>query len=500
MPSFFDKLFKGKAPAPPTSASPSTSQAAATASAAAPVSPAAPTPPPAVPSFDTLFAQATAAATARDFSRAIPLYDQAIAADPARAEPYYKRANALKDAGRLEAALASYNQAIARKPDYAYAFCNRAFVQQSLGLLGEALSSYDQAIAIEPNDALAHNNRALLLQLLYRWDEALASYDRAIQINPGYADAHYNRSLTALFLGDFAGGWPDFEWRWQVAQRINIGTARNFPQPLWRGEQSLAGKRLLVYSEQGLGDTLQFCRYATLAAAQGAAVILEVQSSLLSLVSTLAGASQVIPTGSPLPPFDYHCPLMSLPLAFETTVQTIPAPGKYLHANPEKVRAWQATLGERHAPRVGLVWSGNPNNPIDVRRSIALAEWIPKLPQGFQYFRLQNDVRAADQAALDASQRIVSLGEFPSFESTASFCECLDVVVCVDTSVTHLAGALGKRTWVLIPYVPDWRWMRDREDTPWYPSVKLYRQKVAGEWGGVFDRIAADLRHEFQTG
>jgi tetratricopeptide (TPR) repeat protein len=491
MPTFFDKLFKGKAATP---AAPSTSTPQASAPTAA--SPGAP----AAPSFDTLFAQATAAAAARDFSRAIPLYDQAIAADPSRAEPYYKRANALKDVGRLQDALTSYDQAIERKPDYAYALCNRAFVQQSLGRLDEALSSYDQAIAIDPNDALAHNNRALLLQLLYRWDEALAGYDRAIQLNPGYADAHYNRSLTALFLGDFASGWPDFEWRWQVAQRINIGAGRNFPQPLWRGEHSLAGKRLLVYSEQGLGDTLQFCRYATLAAAQGATVLLEVQPSLVSLVSTLAGAAEVIPTGSPLPQFDYHCPLMSLPLAFKTTVETIPAPGKYLHANPEKVREWQASLGERQVPRVGLVWSGNPNNPIDVRRSITLAEWIPKLPQGLQYFRLQNDVRAADRAALDTSQRIVSLGEFPSFESTAAFCECLDVVVCVDTSVTHLAGALGKRTWVLIPYVPDWRWMRDRQDTPWYPSMKLYRQKVAGEWGEVFDRIAADLRCELQTG
>jgi len=470
MPSFLDKLFKRKAAAPATD------------------------------TFETLFSQATTAATAQDFARAIPLYDQAIAADPSRPEAYYKRANALKDTGRLQEALASYNQAIERKPDYAYAFGNRAFVQQSLGLLEEALASYDQAIAIDPNDILAHNNRALLLQLLYRWDEALASYDHAIAINPGYADAHYNRSLTALFLGDFASGWPDFEWRWQVAQRINIGDARKFIQPVWRGDQPLAGKRLLVYSEQGLGDTLQFCRYASLAAAQGATVILEVQPSLVSVVKTLEGASQVIAMGSPLPAFDYHCSLMSLPLAFKTTADSIPSAQKYLRSNPEKVTEWRTALGERRTPRVGLVWSGNPNNPIDVRRSLSLAQWIPKLPPGFQYFCLQNDVRRTDQAALDASQRIVSSGEFPSFESTAAFCECLDVVVCVDTSVTHLAGALGKRTWVLIPYVPDWRWMRDREDTPWYPSLKLYRQKVAGEWDEVLDRVAADLRRAFPSG
>ena len=468
MPSFFDKLFKPKSETPTSAAT----------------------------SFDTLFAQATATAAARDLPRAIQLYDQAIAADPSRAEPYYKRANALKDTGRLEAALADYNRAIERKPDYAYAFCNRAFVQQSLGSLNDALQSYDQAIAIDPNDPLAHNNRALLLQLLYRWDEALAAYDRALAINPGYADAHYNRSLTALFLGDFASGWPDFEWRWQVAQRANIGTLRGFTQPLWLGHLPIAGKRLLIHSEQGLGDTLQFCRYASLAAALGATIILEIQPSLVSLVKTLPGASQVIAKGSPLPAFDYHCPLMSLPLAFKTTAATIPAPERYLHPNSEKVAEWRATLSERRIPRVGLVWSGNPNNPIDPRRGIALSQWIPKLPPEFQYFRLQNDVRPADQAALDASQKIVSVGEFPSFESTAAFCECLDVVVCVDTSVTHLAGALGKRTWVLIPFVPDWRWMRGREDTPWYPNMKLYRQRTAGDWDEVLDRVAADLRRE----
>ena len=488
MPSFFDKLFKPKAAVPATPASPST-----------PTPPTAPSPAPAKSAFDTLFTQATAAAAARDLNKAIPLYDQAIAIDPSRAEPYYKRANALKDTGRLQEALAGYNQAIERKPDYAYAFCNRAFVQQSLGLLSEALAGYDQAIAIDPNDPLAHNNRALLLQLMYRWDEALAGYERAIAINPSYADAHFNRSLTALYLGDFATGWPEFEWRRKVAQRLNISTLRDFTQPQWLGDPPIAGKRLLVYSEMGLGDALQFCRYVSLAAMQGATVILEVQPSLVSLLKTLEGASQVIPQGSPLPPFDYHCPLMSLPLAFNTTVDSIPAPGKYLHPSPEKVAAWRSVLGERRAPRVGLVWSGNPNNVIDPRRSIALAQWIPKLPPGFQYFRLQNAVRPADQAVLDANQHIVSLGEFPSFESTAAFCECLDVVICVDTSVTHLAGALGIRTWMLIPFVPDWRWMRDREDTPWYPNVKLYRQKSADDWGEVLDRVASDLRREFQT-
>ena len=473
MPSFFDKLFKAKA----TAAEPS-----------------APNP------FDTLFAQATAAAATRDLPRALALYDQAIAADPTRAEPYYKRANALKDMGRLQEALAGYDQAIGRKPDYAYAFCNRAVVQQGLGALDQALASYDQAIAIDPNDPLAHNNRALLLQLLNRWDEALASYDRAIAINPGYADAHYNRSLTALFLGDFSSGWPDFEWRRQVAQRINIAAPREFAQPQWRGDAPIAGKRLLVYSEEGLGDALQFCRYVTLAAAAGATVIVEVQASLVSLLKSLEGASQVITKGSPLPPFDYHCPLMSLPLAFKTTPESIPAPGKYLHPAAAIVAAWRSTLSPGGTPKVGLVWSGTPNNAIDVRRSLPLEQWTPRLPQGLQYFRLQNDVRPADRATLDAHPFIASPGDLTGFENTAGFCECLDLLISVDTSIAHLGGALGKRTWVLLPYVPDWRWMRDRNDTPWYPNVKLYRQQRADDWDEVLDRVAADLRREFQAG
>lgn len=490
MPSFFDKLFKGKATAAAPAGTPTaTAPPESTTTDAATSNP-----------FDTLFAQATAAAVAGDLPRAIPLYDQTIAADPSQAGPYYKRANALKDLGRLQEALASYNQAIERKPDYAYAFCNRAVVQQGLGALDEALASCDQAIALDPNDPLAHNNRALLLQSLHRWDEALASYDRAIGINPGYADAHYNRSLTALYLGDFASGWPGFEWRRRVAQRINIAAPREFAQPQWRGDAPIGGKRLLVYSEEGLGDAIQFCRYVTLAAAAGATVIVEVQASLVSLVKSVAGASQVIAKGRPLPPFDYHCPLMSLPLAFKTTVESISAPVKYLQPDPETVAAWRSALSPAGAPKVGLVWSGNPNNAIDVRRSLPLAQWTSKLPRGLQYFRVQNDVRPADQAVLDAHPFIVSPGDLTGFENTAGFCECLDLLISVDTSIAHLGGALGKRTWVLLPFVPDWRWMRERTDTPWYPNMKLYRQKRPDNWDAVLDQVSADLRREFQAG
>jgi tetratricopeptide (TPR) repeat protein len=449
--------------------------------------------------FDALYVQATSAAATQDFERAIQLYDQAIALNPFHAEAYYKRGNALRSLGRLDAALISYNQAIERRPDYAYAYCNRGVVQQSLGLTAAALSSYDQAIALDAIDAMSHYNRALLLQDCSQWDEVLASYDRAVSIDPGFADAQYNRSLALLFLGDFERGWRSYEWRWNNARRLSIGEPRNFTQPLWLGEESIAGKRLLLYSEAGLGDTLQFCRYAALAAAQGATVLLEAQAPLLGLLAHLNGVSQLIATGSALPPFDYQCPLMSLPLAFKTTLDTVPAAPKYLQSDAAEVARWHTLLGERSRPRVGLVWSGNPNNTIDQRRSIRLADWVAHLPPEFEYFCLQKDVRDADRAALISSPFIVSFDDnLLDFVNTAALCECMDVVVSVDTSLAHLSGALGQRTWVLLPFNPDWRWLLDRDDSPWYPTARLYRQKTVGDWNAVFARVAADLRREIR--
>lgn len=492
MPSIFEKLFKGRATADPAPSQPAPGQAAKSATAQTPPSPS---------QFDALYAEALSAAASKDFTRAIPLYDQAIAANPAGAEPYYKRANALKDVGRLEEAVASYDQAIERRPDYAYAFCNRGAVQQKLGLLAEAVSSLDKAIALEPTDAVAHYNRALALQDCSRWEEAVASYDRALALNPQFSGAQYNRALTLLFLGDFERGWPSFEWRWDNAERLAIGGARSFQEPLWLGHDSIAGKRLLLHNEAGLGDTLQFCRYAKLAAAQGATVLLQVQPPLAGLLSNLEGVSQVIPAGGTLPPFDYHCPMMSLPLAFNTTLGTVPASRSYLHNDGAKIAQWRQRLGERTRPRVGLVWSGNRNNPLDSHRTIRLADWMPQLPTRFEFFCLQKDIRPEDRVARDSSSLITSFDdEIPDFTNNAALCECMDIVVSVDTSVAHLSAALGQRTWVLLPAVPDWRWMRDREDTPWYPTMKLYRQKATGDWAEVFARIAVDLQREFPIG
>jgi tetratricopeptide (TPR) repeat protein len=450
--------------------------------------------------FDGLYAQATSAAAAQDFERAIRLYDQAVALNPSHAEAHYKRGNALRNLGRLDAALASYDRAVERKTDYAHAYCNRGVVQHSLGLMAASLSSYDRAIALDPADAMVHYNRALLMQDCSRWDEALSGYDQAISIDPQYADAQYNRSLALLFRGDFENGWRGYEWRWKNARRLSIGEPRNFTQPLWLGEESIAGKRLLLYSEGGLGDTLQFCRYAASSAALGATVLLEVQAPLVGLLSNLEGVSQLIAAGNDLPPFDYQCPLMSLPLAFKTSLGSVPAASKYLHSDTAKVAHWRTQLGERSRPRIGLAWSGNPNNWIDHRRSIRLADWVAHLPSEFQYFCLQKQIREADRAVLDSNPFIASFDdESLDFADTAALCECMDVVISVDTSLAHLSGALGRRTWLLLPFNPDWRWLLDRDDSPWYPSMTLYRQKAAGDWNGVFDRVAADLHQAFRS-
>jgi Flp pilus assembly protein TadD len=499
--SIFDKLFNRKTTEATGPAAPANPPAPASSAAAkSPPAPARPSAPAQSP-YDVLFAKGIAAAATHDFERAIELYDRAIEADPSRAETYYKRANALKDLDRLDEALASYNEAIERKPDYAYAFCNRGFVQHRLGLLDEASHSYDRALELEPTDAFAHYNRALLLQDYSRWPEAVAAYDQAIACNPEFSDAYLNRALASLYQGDFEKGWRDFEWRWKNAVRLAIGEARSFQQPLWLGEQPLAGKRLLLHSEGGLGDTIQFSRYAALCAARGATVLLEIQKPLLGLLGTLEGVSKLLVKDSPLPAFDYHCPLMSLPLAFKTTPDTIPAPAGYLRADPAKVAQWRTVLGERRRPRIGLVWSGNPNNPLDPHRTIRLADWVAHLPPEFQYFRLQRDVREEDEATLESSSHIFSVeDELLDFTNTAALCECMDVVLSVDTSIAHLSGALGHKTWVLVPYTPDWRWLRDRDTSPWYPSVKLYRQKTAGDWQELFVRLAADLRRELPAG
>lgn len=443
---------------------------------------------PAMQSFlDRLFRRPPAATVAPD---AAP----AASPEPAPAVAHYRQGNTLRGAGRLEEALASYDAAVALDPGYAHAWCNRGVVLQALGLQDRALASFDRAIGLDPRDAMAHYNRALLLQEAERWDDALSGYDQAIAADPQFADAQYNRALALLYRGDFARGWQAFEWRWKIARRLSIGERRDYAEPPWRGAESLAGRRILLHAEGGFGDTLQFCRYATVLAERGATVMLEVQEALVGLLGRMPGVTSVHAQGSPLPPFDFQCPLLSLPLACATTPDAIPGPSPYLAADAALIGQWEARLGPRTQPRIGLVWSGNPNNWIDHRRGVSLADWVPHLPPGFAYYRLQKDVREADRATLAATPAIHSFDDgFPDFDSTAALCACMDAVISTDTSVLHLAGALGRPTAALLSAVPDWRWLQGRPDCPWYPTMRLYRQDAPGDWLPVLRRVAADL-------
>jgi hypothetical protein len=375
------------------------------------------------------------------------------------------------------------------------AFFNRANALQALGRLDEAIASYDQAIRIKPDFAEAYANRGVALVALTRLPEASASFDNAIAIKADYAEAYFGRAVTRLMGGDLARGWLDFEWRWKRTNGPSGLKRKDFAQPLWLGDKPIAGKSLLVYSEIGLGDTVQFCRYATLLSKLQVAVTLQVQPPLVELLTPLEGVARVVAEGEPLPAFDYRCPLLSLPLAFNTRLDTIPAPRKYLTGNRDRVAHWQAGLGGERL-RVGLVWRGDPNNADDTRRSISLSDMLQRLPLDVRYISLQKDLSEEERRLVRANPALSCLADELNFTETAALCECMDFVVSVDTSVAHLSAALGKPTWVLLPFSPDCRWLLNREDSPWYPTVKLYRQESIGDWRSPLARVAADLKKQ----
>ena len=425
------------------------------------------------------------------FDEALASYDRAIELNPNLSEAYSSRGNALKDLNRLDEALASYDRAIELDPNLSEAYSNRGNALKDLNRLDEALVSYAKAIDINPNNAEAYSNRGIALTELKLFDEAFVSYERAIEIDPDYANAHWNKSLNLLLTNNFVKGWELYEWRWKLK---TLGSMfRNFTQPLWLGDEKINNKTILLHSEQGLGDTIQFCRYAKLVKELGASVLLEVPKSLLGLLNGLEGVDQLIERDTPLPDFDYHCPLLSLPLAFKTDLASIPNSTPYLALATQKREHWAKKLGVKTKPRVGLVWSGSTTHKNDHNRSLVLQQLLPHLPKLFQYVCLQKEVRELDQKMLLGSEIGHYEDELKEFSDTAALCELMDLVISVDTSVAHLAGAIGKKTWVLIPNVPDWRWLLDRDDSPWYPSIKIYRQPSLGDWDGVIKRVRQDL-------
>ena len=426
------------------------------------------------------------------FGEALASYERALEIRPDYAEALSNRGNTLQELKRFDEALESFEQALEIRPDYAEAFNNRGNTLQKLGRFGEAVESYERAVAIRADYAEAFNNRGNALQELVRFDEALESYDRALAIRPDYASCHVNRAFLLLQTGRFAEGWQAYEWR----RKIDSGTARPLSLPEWTGGDTDA-KRLLFYSEQGLGDSIQFSRFACSVAARGAEVLLEVQPSLVGLLRSLKGL-RVIPKGATLRKHDAELPLMSLPHVLGTTPETIPGNLPYLFAEPARVEAWAKRLPAGQF-RVGIVWQGKSTADVDFGRSIPLRSFAPlcRIP-GLTLISLQKHHGVRQLAHLPPGMRVETLGaEFDAGED--AFVDCaavmmnLDLVISSDTAAAHLAGALGRPVWIVLKHVPDWRWMMDREDTPWYPTARLFRQARRDDWDEVFERIAAEL-------
>ena len=382
-------------------------------------------------------------------------------------------------------------RALRLDPRHVEALCNRGAALRNLGRVQEALADYERALAIMPGHGPAHLNRGVALAALNRYEEAHASYDRALAIEPNDTRARFNRALARLVRGDLAG-LADFEARW-TGSDTQAGP-RSLGAPQWSGQEPLDGKTLLLHTEQGFGDAIQFSRYVPQVAARGANIVLEAHAGLAPLLAQLPGVARTVVRGEPLPPFDLHCPLMSLALAFGTTLDTIPHDVPYLRAPEAHVERWRSRLGPRTRPRVGLAWSGSTTLKNDRNRTIALAQLAPLRAGPFDFYALHKDIRASDEDALASGPPLTALaGDLVDFRDTAALVQEMDLVISVDTAVAHLAGAMAKPVWLLLPWSPDWRWLLERIDSPWYPTARLWRQPQPGDWGSVIENVAREL-------
>ena len=425
---------------------------------------------------------------------ALGSFDRAIALMPDFAPAWNNRACVLRDLGRPVDALASCDHALTLQPNYPDAWSNRGNALSDMNQPHEAERSYRRALELAPAFADAWNNLGLTQIDLNQHEAALSSYERALAVNPSTAETHWNESLCLLQLGRFESGWRKYEWRW-VRSRIKAAR-RSFAQPLWLGDFPLDGKTILLHAEQGLGDTLQFCRYAALVSKLGAKVVLEAPSELIRLLATLDGVDQLVEAGQPLPPFDCHCPLLSLPLAFRTDEASIPSATPYLFADPQATREWRDRLDAVSAEsrlKVGLVWAGGNRPHVaelrknDARRSVGFEQFAPILDvPNVRFFSLQKGVAAQQLASSGLGGDVVDYTEaLHDFADTAALVANLDLVISVDTSTAHLAGALDKPVWILNRFDTCWRWMLTRTDTPWYPRARLIRQPALGDWVSV---------------
>jgi tetratricopeptide (TPR) repeat protein len=425
-------------------------------------------------------------------AEALPYLQMSDDLQPNHAPTLQMRALALHDLERSAEALADIERAHGLDPASAEICNNAGAVLHRLGRDDEALIWFDRALQRKPAYVGALCNKGAALSHLHRFDDALAMYRRARAIDPGYAEAEWGLALLNLLRGNFEAGWTGREVRWKVP---DLPIAHfDYIQPMWLGNGSVEGKTVLVHVDEGLGDTIQYVRYVAPLAARGARVVLVVPASLCGLLSKLPGVAQCLPMGSEFPAFDMYCPIGSLPLAFGTRLETIPADVPYLPApEPARVQAWEARLGSHDRLRVGLVWSGNREHWNDHNRSVPLGILSELFDLDAAFVSLQKDPSADDRALLARSEVIDLTGELTDFTETAALMSRLDLVISVDTSVAHLAGALGRPVWTLLPYTPDYRWLLERDDSPWYPTMRLFRQSASRSYAEVITRVRGEL-------
>ncbi|HEY1981220.1 MAG TPA: tetratricopeptide repeat protein [Xanthobacteraceae bacterium] len=418
--------------------------------------------------------------------------DRAITLDATYAEAYRVRGNALLHLKFAQIALTSLDTAIALEPTLASAHHSRGIALLALDRPEETLASCERALALMPNLAEAHDTAGSAQLMQHGFVEALEKYDDAIFLDPCLARAHFNKALCLLQMGRLEEGLREYEWRKKLRQPIGL---RSYSQAFWSGEESLVGTTLFIYWEQGLGDTIQFYRYAKLAAARGARIVMSVQDSLVNLLKETNPEIQIIRSNETPEDFDCHCPLLSLPFAFRTTLATIPTERSYIAVDQGLRAAWSDRLAPSTRPRIGVVWSGGKRHANDQNRSIPLERLFPLFSADADWICLQTELTAKDVGLVRKYGDISFYGdEVKDFADTAALIDLMDLVITVDTGVAHLAGAMGKPVWILLPYNSDWRWLHDRDDSPWYPSVKLYRQQQPGNWEPVISQIKNDLR------
>jgi tetratricopeptide (TPR) repeat protein len=425
---------------------------------------------------------------------ALVSFDKAVRIKPDFAVAHFNRGTLLTVLERHSEALHCFDLAISMCEDFVEAHYNRGNVLVQLFREEEALLSYATAVSLRDSFAEGHYNLGNALSVLGKPRDALRSLERAIALRPGFVEANYNAGLCYLQTGAFSSGWPLYEWRWQTPAQVS--SKRDFSQPQWSLDDNALGRTLLVHAEQGFGDTIQFCRYVSLVADRGWSVIVEVPASLRSLLESLDGPAQIVARGDALPPFDMQIPMLSLPWAFRTEIHTIPSKVPYLKADHVRVEHWKRVLGNKTASiRIGLVWSGRTASRNERKRAIPLQLLTTAFSTvDVELVSLQKDVPVEDLHVLNHDKRVRGFRDsLKDFSETAALISNLDLVVSIDTAVAHLAGALGKPLWIVLPYAADWRWLLDRSDSPWYPSARLFRQLRQGDWANVIEELRCEI-------